>query len=154
MSEGAISWGGWRVDEAAPLLLSPVKRLMPEGLHAVFSVLVAAEGKLVLRSELEEAILARTRTKNPVAYVRAVAHHGNAFFRKNGIRAPIACSHGLGYYAKPTDGFAPPKAAADVAADEASAKRRARVEAILVEELEATGPHARRVSRMIEEVYG
>ena len=126
-----IEWAGWKFDEISDVVVepAPVKLTRAEG--RLMRALILAEGRTVDQFSLMTA----ASTKNRGAMYALVA----SLSRK--LHAARLC----GPISKHREGYRIPPAPED--------PRRARVAAILVEQFEATGPHARSVAKMIAEVY-
>lgn len=130
-----IEWGGWKYDEERSLLITPVRRSLGGIGGAVFVALLRAEGTIVSLDALGEAVKGRTRMVN----ARQAARVGVDVIRTTSKHYDkVVCHIGEGYRL--------------LAIDDAP-ERRSKIEAILVDQFEATGPHARAVAQMIEELY-
>lgn len=114
---------------------------------AVLAELIRAEGSVLSRRVMGAAISTCSDSHNPENVIGVTVSNINR--RVNARPARIANVRRFGYRLLPAEGLL-----AVSPEDEAAAARRARVEAILVEQFEATGPHARLASKLIEEVYG
>ena len=148
-----IVWEGWKYDPKLRRLLSPRAAILTPNAAAVFGALLLAEGAPVSGRALASEIARNSRSQDPLNCVGMTVHKLNAMIRGLGIVGTgIENVRRFGYRLRPA--VAPPPTPEEAAAVEAAGKRRAAVEAILIDELEATGPHARAVSRAIEEVYG
>ena len=148
-----IEWGGWRYDETARRLFKPRTALLGTAQGAVFAGLLRAAGAPVSGRALAGEIEKVSSSRDPLNCVGPAVHKLNLLFRLSGIIAPIENVRRFGYRLRAASPTAMTAAEVDAAVDEVGTKRAA-VEAILVDQFEATAPHARAVAKMIEEVYG
>lgn len=138
-----IEWAGWKLDEVREELLLPVRTLVRGMGAAILVPLLRAEGRTVSLDELGEAVSRITTMRDCRQAARTAV---NTVRIASCRHAYVVCDKGVGYRLRPLDGR-------EEAHDGASEARRRRIEKILIDELEATGPHARAVARLLEEVW-
>lgn len=126
-----IEWGGWKFDEISAVVVEPAPVVLTWGEGRLFRALLAAEGRVVDQF----ALISATSSKNRQALYALVASASRKL-RDARLSVPVS---------KHNSGYRIPPAPED--------PRRVRVAAILVEQFEATGPHARAAAKMIAEVY-
>lgn len=139
-----LAWGGWRYDEKERKVTAPRQAYLTNSEAAVLVALLRAEGAILQKRLLAEAIVAAgTESTDPYNMVGMMTHSLNKKLcgnRPNGV----VNVRGFGYRLVPI-GNGPCDISDDV---------RAKIVALLVDELEATGPHARSVVAKIEAMIG
>jgi DNA-binding winged helix-turn-helix (wHTH) protein len=144
-----LEWAGWRLDQGARRLVAPIAADLTAVEAAGLAALIEARGGVLSRRTIGEALAGITKSVDPATMAGAVAHLVNKRLRGR-VGARVANVRRFGYRLLPATQGAVPE---EIARAEEAERRRIAVEAILVEELEATGPHARAVAKLIEEVY-
>jgi len=137
-----IEWGGWSFDEVARRFHAPVEMSLTRAEARFVATLLRAEGRPVRHRDLVGDV--GKVEEDPLNASRVYASRLRFKLADYGVVLTTTV-FGLGYSA--VRATRPELAPGEL-------ERRSKVVAILVEQFEATGPHARAVASMIGEVYG
>ena len=129
-----IEWGAWKFDEISAVVVEPSNVVLTWCEGRVFAEFIRLKGGPVT----QEALILASGTNGRVGLYALVA---SITKKLRAAKLPVPASRfKFGYYLPeiPKD-FVDPKVA--------------KVVALLIDQFEATGPHARSVAKMVAEVY-